>query len=190
MPASHDDAAPLHRLRPRRRAPHAQPCLAGVPRGHARQRALRGRRAGGVAAAAGAARGHRGRPVAGTQRVALVFQAKVALARATAALSRASGRGGGTTLPGRLLLAVEPDAIGRLASGLRQGSAVISATNGKTTTAKMAASILSPPLHLTRNAAGANLASGIASALVRDHDADLGVFEVDEAALDGVARAL
>ena len=120
----------------------------------------------------------------------MVFQAKVALARATAALSRASGRGGGTTLPGRLLLAVEPDAIGRLASGLRRGSAVISATNGKTTTAKMAASILSPPLHLTRNAAGANLASGIASALVRDHDADLGVFEVDEAALDGVARAL
>ncbi len=120
----------------------------------------------------------------------VLFRAKVGLARATAALSRATGRGGGTTLPGRLLLAVEPDAIGRLAAGLRQGSAVISATNGKTTTAKMAASILSPALHLTRNSAGANLASGIASALVRDHDADLGVFEVDEAALPGVARSL
>jgi UDP-N-acetylmuramyl tripeptide synthase len=119
-----------------------------------------------------------------------MFRAKVGMARAVASLSRASGRGGGTTLPGRLLLAVEPDAIGRLAAGLRGGSAVISATNGKTTTAKMAASILSPPLHLTRNAAGANLASGIASALVRDHDADLGVFEVDEAALDGVAGGL
>jgi len=119
-----------------------------------------------------------------------MFQAKVGMARAVASLSRASGRGGGTTLPGRLLLALEPDAIGRLATGLRRGSAVISATNGKTTTAKMAASILSPPLHLTRNAAGANLASGIASALVRDHDADLGVFEVDEAALEGVAGGL
>jgi lipid II isoglutaminyl synthase (glutamine-hydrolysing) len=119
-----------------------------------------------------------------------MFRAKVGLARAVASLSRASGRGGGTTLPGRLLLAVAPDAISRLASGLRQGSAAISATNGKTTTAKMAASILSPPLHLTRNTAGANLASGIASALVRDHDADLGVFEVDEAALEGVADGL
>jgi UDP-N-acetylmuramyl tripeptide synthase len=119
-----------------------------------------------------------------------MFRAKVGMARAVASLSRASGRGGGTTLPGRMLLAVQPDAIGRLAAGLRQGSAVISATNGKTTTAKMTAAILSPPLHLTRNTAGANLASGIASALVRDHDADLGVFEVDEAALDGVVGGL
>ncbi|HEY0389817.1 MAG TPA: MurT ligase domain-containing protein [Gaiellales bacterium] len=120
----------------------------------------------------------------------MLFQAKVGLARATAALSRATGRGGGTTLPGRLLLAVQPDAIDRLATGLRRGSAVISATNGKTTTAKMAASILSPPLRLSRNGAGANLASGVASALIRDHDADLGLFEVDEAALPGVAASL
>src|SRR5947209_4747394 len=119
-----------------------------------------------------------------------MFRATVGMARAVASLSRASGRGGGTTLPGRMLLAVQPDAIGRLATGLRQGSALISATNGKTTTAKMAAAILSPPLHLTRNTAGANLASGIASALVRDHDADLGVFEVDEAALEGVVAGL
>ena len=120
----------------------------------------------------------------------MLFPAKAGIARAAAALSRASGRGGGTTLPGRLLLAMQADAIERLASQLGRGSVVISATNGKTTTAKMAASILSPPLRLCRNGAGANLASGVASALLAADHADLGLFEVDEAALPGVARSL
>jgi UDP-N-acetylmuramyl tripeptide synthase len=120
----------------------------------------------------------------------MLFALKARLARSAARLSRATGRGGGTTLPGRLLLRLEPDAIGRLARGLERGSTVVSATNGKTTTAKMAASILSPPLRLCRNGAGANLASGVASALLRSGDAQLGLFEVDEAALVGVAAAL
>ena len=38
------------------------------------------------------------------------FRAKLALARAAGALSRRSGRGGGTTVPGRLLLRLAPDA--------------------------------------------------------------------------------
>jgi UDP-N-acetylmuramyl tripeptide synthase len=120
----------------------------------------------------------------------VLFPAKARLAAAAAALSRASGRGGGTTLPGRLLLGMQPDAIERLAAALPQGAVAISATNGKTTTAKMAASILSPPLRLCRNAAGANLSSGVASALLAGRDAELGLFEVDEAALATVAPAL
>jgi UDP-N-acetylmuramyl tripeptide synthase len=120
----------------------------------------------------------------------MLFEAKVGLARATAVTSRATGRGGGTTLPGRLLLRMQADALQRLAERLPKGTAVVSATNGKTTTAKMAASILSPPLRLCRNAAGANLASGVASAMLRGEDADLGLFEVDEAALPAVAGAL
>ena len=120
----------------------------------------------------------------------MLFEAKVGLARATAVTSRTTGRGGGTTLPGRLLLRLQADALQRLAERLPKGAAVVSATNGKTTTAKMAASILSPPLRLCRNAAGANLASGVASAMLRGGDADLGLFEVDEAALPAVAEAL
>ena len=88
----------------------------------------------------------------------MLFEAKVGLARATAVTSRTTGRGGGTTLPGRLLLRLQADALQRLAERLPKGAAVVSATNGKTTTAKMAASVLSPPLRLCRNAAGANLA--------------------------------
>ena len=119
-----------------------------------------------------------------------LFQAKVAAARASAAVSRRVGAGGGTTLPGRMLLAAAPDAIGRLAAGLAHGSVALSATNGKTTTAKMLAAMLEPQHRVCANRAGANLASGIASALLARGDADIGVFEVDEAALPAVAAAL
>src|SRR4051794_22181153 len=109
-------------------------------------------------------------------------------ARGAAALSRTVGAGGGTTLPGKLLWKLDPSAVDRLAARLPQGSALVSATNGKTTTAAMAASILSPARRLAHNAAGANLVSGVASALVEGRGAELGLFEVDEAALPEVAR--
>ena len=71
-----------------------------------------------------------------------LFGAKRAAARAIGAASRASGRGGGTTLPGRVLLRLAPDAIARLGAGLDDGVTIVSATNGKTTTAGMIAAIL------------------------------------------------
>jgi UDP-N-acetylmuramyl tripeptide synthase len=113
---------------------------------------------------------------------------EIGLARTAAGLSRLAGTGGGTTLPGKLLWKIDPGAVDRLAARLPLGSALISATNGKTTTAAMAARILSPPRRLAHNRAGANLVSGVASALVAARDADLGLFEVDEAALPEVAR--
>jgi lipid II isoglutaminyl synthase (glutamine-hydrolysing) len=104
---------------------------------------------------------------------------KVAAARAAGALSRRTGRGG-TSLPGKLLMRLEPHAIARLATRLRRGSAVISATNGKTTTAAMVAGILeSAGARLVHNRAGANMAGGVATALI-DGDGDTGLFEVDE----------
>ena len=72
------------------------------------------------------------------------FSAKVVAARAAAGLSRRTHAGGGTTLPGKLLLRMAPDAIERMARRLAQGSVAISATNGKTTTAKMLAEMLGP----------------------------------------------
>src|SRR4051812_15752437 len=92
--------------------------------------------------------------------------AGVAAAKAVGTLARTAGRGGGTSLPGKVLTRVEPHAIGRLASRLDRGSVVISATNGKTTTAAMVASILDRTgARLVHNRAGANMAGGIASAL-------------------------
>jgi UDP-N-acetylmuramyl tripeptide synthase len=115
---------------------------------------------------------------------------EIAAARSVAALSRRLGAGGGTTIPGRLLAFLDPEAIDRLAGRLVAGSAVVSATNGKTTTAAMTAKILGPRYRLGHNAAGANLVSGVASALLATPDAELGLFEVDEAALPELLRRL
>jgi lipid II isoglutaminyl synthase (glutamine-hydrolysing) len=115
------------------------------------------------------------------------LQLEIAAARAVGALSRLTGRGGGTTVPGKLLWKLDPGAIDRLAARLPQGSVLVSATNGKTTTAAMAAEILRPLLTVAHNDSGANLVSGIASTLLRSNGAELGLFEVDEGALPEVA---
>jgi UDP-N-acetylmuramyl tripeptide synthase len=116
-----------------------------------------------------------------------VSRIKLGVAKGVGAASRLSGRGGGTSLPGKVLLRLQHDAIARLAAEMPHGSVVISATNGKTTTASLLAAILEragiAPVH---NRAGANMAGGVATALL---DAtrggnvvgDLGLFEVDEA---------
>ncbi len=118
------------------------------------------------------------------------FRAKVAIARAAGNMSRRSGRGGGTTLPGRMLLRMAPDAIERLGSRLTSGATVISATNGKTTTAGMLASALKQagrtPVH---NRAGSNMSWGVATALLEQEGAE-GLFEVDEAWLPRMVEAL
>jgi len=119
-----------------------------------------------------------------------LFGAKRALARAVGAASRASGRGGGTTLPGRLLLRMEPEALRLLGRRLGGGTTVISATNGKTTSAAMLASILAAdgraPVH---NRAGSNMTWGVTTALLEQRGEE-GLFEVDEAWLPRVAEQL
>src|SRR5215475_15316225 len=115
---------------------------------------------------------------------------EISAARGVAALSRRLGAGGGTTIPGKLLADFDRGAIDRLAGRLPTGTAVVSATNGKTTTTAMAAEILRPRHRLAHNASGANLVSGVASSLLSARDADLGLFEVDEAALPEVTRRL
>ncbi|MGH3072090.1 MAG: MurT ligase domain-containing protein [Gaiellaceae bacterium] len=109
-------------------------------------------------------------------------------ARAASRLSRLAGAGGGTTLPGKLLWKLDPGAIDALAARLPQGAAVVSATNGKTTTTAMAAAILAPSRKLAWNRSGANLVSGVASTLLAQRDADFGLLEVDEGALPEVVR--
>ena len=112
----------------------------------------------------------------------------IAAARAVGGLSRLVRAGGGTTVPGKVLSTIDPEVLDRLAARLPLGSAVVSATNGKTTTAAMAAQILSPRFRLAHNASGANLRSGVTSALLSARDAELGLFEVDEAALPEIAE--
>jgi lipid II isoglutaminyl synthase (glutamine-hydrolysing) len=114
--------------------------------------------------------------------------AEIAAARAVAGLSRLVGAGAGMTVPGKLLSKLDPGAIDRLAARLPAGTAVVSATNGKTTTAAMTAEILRPRFRLAHNRTGANLVSGVASTLLASGDAELGLLEVDEGALPEVMR--
>src|SRR5436305_2483293 len=121
-------------------------------------------------------------------RLPIPLAAEAAALRAAGSLSRLAGRGGGTTLPGKLLWKLDPAAIDALAARLPQGSVAVSATNGKTTTTAMVAEILRPHLRVAHNDSGANLVSGVASALLRARGAALGLFEVDEGALPEVTR--
>src|SRR6185312_16089486 len=121
-----------------------------------------------------------------------MFRLKVIVARLVRVVTRRLGKGG-TTAPGRVLLRSQPDAIERLGRRLDDGAVVISATNGKTTTASMLAGILERAGQtVVRNRAGSNMHWGVATALL---DAgrtrgELGLLEVDEAWLPAVAEEL
>ncbi len=121
---------------------------------------------------------------------------KLTLARAVARLSRLRG-GGATSAPGKVLIGLDRNALGALGARLSKGSALVSATNGKTTTTAMAAGIFEHAgVSLVHNAEGANMAGGVATALLgaaRAHGAiagELGLFEVDELWLDSLATQL
>jgi len=116
-----------------------------------------------------------------------------ALARLVRALSRGLGRGGGTTLPGRLLLKADARSLERMSARLEHGAVLVSATNGKTTTSAMVASILEASgQRVVHNRAGSNMGWGVATALLDAgrEPAQIGLFEVDEAWLPRVADAL
>lgn len=116
--------------------------------------------------------------------------ARELIARSAGGLSRRLGRGGGTTLPGRVLLRLDRNALERLGSELTDGSILVSATNGKTTTSAMLASILEGAGRpVVANSAGSNMPWGIVTSLL-DRTGGVGLFEVDEAWLPGVARSL
>ncbi len=92
---------------------------------------------------------------------------------------------------------LDRDAIGTLGTRLRRGSVLVSATNGKTTTAAIAARIFERAgVALVHNRAGANMAGGIATTLLAAArrrggiDGELGLFEVDELWLDALAAQL
>jgi len=110
--------------------------------------------------------------------------------KATGTLSRMTRRGAGTTLPGDVARAIDPNILTELARDLTHGSVVITGTNGKTTTARLVTWLLEGAGHrVVSNRAGANLIFGAtAAALDRAGangklKADWGVFEIDEASL-------
>jgi lipid II isoglutaminyl synthase (glutamine-hydrolysing) len=126
--------------------------------------------------------------------------AAVVAAKAARLASRRLGRGGGTALPGLLAERIEPRLVARMARRLGRGSAIVTGTNGKTTTSRMLAGILSasgaPVIH---NRSGSNLMRGLAATLteagglngsIPNAARTAGVFEVDEATVPPAASAI
>ncbi len=107
------------------------------------------------------------------------------------ALTRLFKIGGGSAAPGLYALKIEPELIQKLSSGISK-NIVITGTNGKTTTARLLSHFLiSRNLKIIRNSTGSNLERGIASSLIAKatffggiKDADLGIWELDEAAFN------
>lgn len=104
--------------------------------------------------------------------------------------SRAAGRGAGATAPGAVALRLAPELLTTLSRGRR--IAVVSATNGKTTTARMLVVALAQSSLVLSNAEGSNLARGVLSSLMTDRrrQRPTCVFEVDELALASVSAAV
>ncbi|MGI9198802.1 MAG: MurT ligase domain-containing protein [Candidatus Nanopelagicaceae bacterium] len=102
-------------------------------------------------------------------------------AKAIGALSRLIGKGSGIVIAGRLIMALAPNAVAKLAKGKR--IVLISGTNGKSTTSKLIAAALGSKYSIAHNHTGANLFSGIAAALGANPKAEVAVLEVDELVL-------
>ncbi|MEV4171994.1 MurT ligase domain-containing protein [Nonomuraea sp. NPDC049709] len=101
-----------------------------------------------------------------------------ALGRSAATLSRMTGRGDGSVIGGRVGLLLEPDLLRKLARDRKL--ALVSATNGKTTTTRLITSALLELGEVATNAFGANMPAGHVSALSQHKAAPYGVLEVDE----------
>ncbi len=124
------------------------------------------------------------------------LSAAVIAGKLTSGAIRRLGRGGGTTLPGRVSSRVDRRALEKLSSRLELGSIVVAGTNGKTTTSTLLRTILEASgARVVGNRAGANLVSGLTAAIVADSRlggsarAQVAVFEVDEASLPAVVTA-
>ena len=110
-------------------------------------------------------------------------------ARGAGRLSQRLGRGGGTTLPGLVLTRLRPEATAEMARAVPNGVILVSGTNGKTTTARLIRAALNASgAEVVANTAGSNLERGVATALLNDDGAEVGLFEVDEAALPGLVH--
>lgn len=120
----------------------------------------------------------------------MAMRTRVAARTGTAvgALSRRLGAGGGTVIGGRVSLAIDRGALGRLASGRR--IALVSGTNGKTTTTRLLTAALSSAGPVVTNIGGANLPPGLVAALSLDRSKSPAALEVDEGFVGPVATAV
>ncbi|WP_010539969.1 MurT ligase domain-containing protein [Dietzia alimentaria] len=100
--------------------------------------------------------------------------------------SRVSGRGSGGMIGGLVALKLDPGLMRQLSAGRR--TALVTGTNGKSTTTRMLTAALSTLGPVASNANGDNMDAGIVSALGADQAAGLAAIEVDELHTPAVAE--
>jgi lipid II isoglutaminyl synthase (glutamine-hydrolysing) len=122
-----------------------------------------------------------------TNRKPLRTRLASSVSRSAAALSRATGRGDGSVIGGRLGLIIDPDLLAHLAAN-RQ-IALVSGTNGKTTTTRLTTAALGVLGPVATNSFGANMPTGHTSALAKAGNTPYAVLEVDEHYLPQVMTA-
>ncbi|BCJ45427.1 ligase [Actinoplanes ianthinogenes] len=98
--------------------------------------------------------------------------------KTAAALSRAAGRGDGSVIGGWIGLKIDPDLLAHLSSG--RAVALVSGTNGKTTTTRLTAAAVGVLGRVATNGYGANMPTGHTSALAKEGHTPFAVLEVDE----------
>ena len=103
-------------------------------------------------------------------------------------------RGGGSAIPGRIAMIIEPKLLQKTLGSLEHGVIFVSGSNGKsTTTALIAGTLASQGLKVFSNPSGGNMPQGIGSAVISQAslngklDADVAVLEVDEAYAEVIA---
>lgn len=120
----------------------------------------------------------------------MTLRGRSALALGSAArwASRVTGRGAGAMIGGLVAMKLDRTVLGQLGAGRR--TAVITGTNGKSTTTRMVAAALRTVGPVATNGEGANMDAGLVAALAADRDAGLAALEVDEMHVPHVADAV
>ncbi|WP_238981410.1 Mur ligase family protein [Williamsia herbipolensis] len=118
------------------------------------------------------------------------MRTRTALAAAAGArwASQRTGRGKGSMIGGLIAAKIDPSIMGRLAGG--KATALITGTNGKSTTTKMTAAALAGLGGVISQADGANMDAGIIAALTLGRDAPYAAIEVDELHVPHVSDAV
>lgn len=122
-------------------------------------------------------------PVAWSGRLRVAVPAGKAVGR----LSRLLGRGAGSVIGGKVAMTIEPEALRRLAAG--RTVAIVSGTNGKTTTSRLLAAALGTQGRVCLNQTGSNMPTGLVAALAADPSAPGAVLETDERYVPAVRQA-
>ncbi|SFG50743.1 UDP-N-acetylmuramyl tripeptide synthase [Desulfotomaculum arcticum] len=123
------------------------------------------------------------------------FLTAIWLAKIAMFMSKITGKGRGSSLPGMLALRVYPDILQHYKSQTGRGAIMITGTNGKTTTSNMLAGALEHAGHkIVNNREGANLLTGVVTSFIKFSsvtgrvNCDYAVLEVDEAAFPVVTK--